>query len=518
MKDSIASIANKYLKLSNYNIDSKTFQLQLETHPEYPSLKSISDTFDYFDIENIVAQVPKDVLNQLPETFLTTLATAKGLQVFLVKKSKDKIEITNENLEKKKITLEKFNKIWTGTIIAIEEAEQKETKTFSIGKLGLLLFAIMGVAVLQVNSSFNLINQIYSLTFVIGAIFSYYIVQEDLGIHNKIVSKVCETISKSDGCKGVITDQSSKLFSIVSLSDLTVIYFTTFILTLATVGHNSSILFVIACCSIPVILYSVYFQAVKLKKWCVLCIAVSTILITQFIFIYISFDTFSLDLRYLIQLIFITTLIAVLWFTFKSFYIRNNKLQNVEIDFLRFKRDKELFYLLLKKDKLTEQGTSLGKNRITFGSDNPKLIIDAITNPLCGYCAPSFQSYYKILEKSKDVQLNLIFNSFTNDSDNPGIKISIAIISIYHNEGKTKALNALKEWFDYRDYYKWINKYGVENLNKESDLMNIITNHQSWIMANEIYHTPVTIVNDYYYPKNYNIEDLILFADDMQFE
>jgi hypothetical protein len=241
LKDSIASIANKYLKLSNYNIDSKTFLLQLETHPEYPSLKSISDTFDYFDIENIVAQVPKDVLNQLPETFLTTLATAKGLKVFLVKKSKDKIEITNENLEKKKITLEEFNKIWTGTIIAIEEAEQKETKTFSIGKLGLLLFAILGVAVLQVNSSFNLISQIYSLTFVIGAIFSYYIVQEDLGIHNKIVSKVCETISKSDGCKGVITDQSSKLFSIVSLSDLTVIYFTTFILTLATVGHNSSI-------------------------------------------------------------------------------------------------------------------------------------------------------------------------------------------------------------------------------------------------------------------------------------
>jgi hypothetical protein len=122
------------------------------------------------------------------------------------------------------------------------------------------------------------------------------------------------------------------------------------------------------------------------------------------------------------------------------------------------------------------------------------------------------------LEKSKDIQLNLIFNSFTNDIDNPGIKISISIISIYHNEGKTKALNALKEWFNYRDYYKWINKYGVENLNKESDLMNIISNHQSWITANEINHTPVTIVNDYYYPKNYNIEDLILFVDDMQLE
>lgn len=113
MNSSVANLANKYLKLSNYNIDSKTFQFQLETHPEYPNLKSISDTFDYFDVENIVAQVPKDILNKLPQTFLTTLATAKGLQIYLVKKGKNKIEITNENLEKKKITLEEFYKIGT---------------------------------------------------------------------------------------------------------------------------------------------------------------------------------------------------------------------------------------------------------------------------------------------------------------------------------------------------------------------------------------------------------------------
>ena len=178
----------------------------------------------------------------------------------------------------------------------------------------------------------------------------------------------------------------------------------------------------------------------------------------------------------------------------------------------------DLFDLLLKKDKLKELGISLGTNRLTFGSDNPKLVIDAITNPLCGYCAPSFKSYYKILGKSKDIQLNLIFYSFTKNANNPDTKISIAVIRIYQNEGKAEALNALKEWFDHRDYFKWIKKYGVENQNEESDLMNIIGNHQSWIAANEIYHTPVTIVNDYYYPKNYKIEDLILFVDDIQLQ
>lgn len=62
MKPTIANIANKYLKLSNYTIDNKTFELQLETHPDYPSFKSISDTFDYFGIENIVAIAPKEAL------------------------------------------------------------------------------------------------------------------------------------------------------------------------------------------------------------------------------------------------------------------------------------------------------------------------------------------------------------------------------------------------------------------------------------------------------------------------
>lgn len=70
MDTKIAGIANKYLKSANYNIENKTFEFQLETHPDYPSIKSISDTFDYFGIENLIAKVPKEILHKLPKFFI----------------------------------------------------------------------------------------------------------------------------------------------------------------------------------------------------------------------------------------------------------------------------------------------------------------------------------------------------------------------------------------------------------------------------------------------------------------
>ena len=122
MKESIENIVNKYIQLSNYKVDSKSIDLQLLTHPDYPSIKAISDTYDYFGIENIVANVPFDALDQLPDSFIGLINN----NLHLINKTKNSAYITNQKSEKQKISFEKLKETWNGIIIAIEPIQESK--------------------------------------------------------------------------------------------------------------------------------------------------------------------------------------------------------------------------------------------------------------------------------------------------------------------------------------------------------------------------------------------------------
>jgi hypothetical protein len=88
---------NSYL-----DIDRELLNLQLLSHPEYPSLKSITDTLDYFEIENLAAAVPKDALSQMPKSFLALVSSERGDEVVLVEKKSNGIQTVNAAEEKEK--------------------------------------------------------------------------------------------------------------------------------------------------------------------------------------------------------------------------------------------------------------------------------------------------------------------------------------------------------------------------------------------------------------------------------
>ena len=66
----------------------RDLNLHLASHPEYPSLRSITDTLDYFDINNIAARVDKSSLSQLPRMFLAHLKGEVHMDFALVQRCK----------------------------------------------------------------------------------------------------------------------------------------------------------------------------------------------------------------------------------------------------------------------------------------------------------------------------------------------------------------------------------------------------------------------------------------------
>ena len=128
----------------------------------------------------------------------------------------------------------------------------------------------------------------------------------------------------------------------------------------------------------------------------------------------------------------------------------------------------------------------------------------------------SFQTYYKLLKTQKDIQINFIF-SVPVEGNNSDTQIVKTILHIYLNESKEKAFGALNDWFQERTISKWQNKYKMP-VNFDNRIVTILKAHQNWLNVNHVYHTPATMVDNYYYPKAYNINDLLLFVDDMLLE
>ncbi|WP_396144013.1 vitamin K epoxide reductase family protein [Flavobacterium sp.] len=511
MKESIENLVNKYIQLSNYKVEKNAVDLHLLTHPDYPSVKSISDTYDYFGIENIVANVPFEAISQLPENFISLI----NGKLHLVKKDKNYVYLIDFKLQKTKIPLDKLKEIWNGIIIAIETNGKMENNN-KIKKEYLFFSILLLISIIPAIANFNLISIVFTILTFIGFLISYFIVKETFGMNNKIINKFCDTVSKNQGCSNVINDTKSKLFNEVSLSDSCIVYFSSLLLFSVFVEFNVSLLFLISIFSLPVIFYSIYYQAFVIRDWCALCVGISVILLTHFFILFNNFNYFIFDLSIISKAIFIVIVTSIIWYIIKNIQISNLSLESTKIDFIKFKRNKNLFNELLSKKQLISNDIVLDDERIFFGSNNPKLVFIAVTNPLCGYCAESFQTYYEILNKYEDVQINFVFSLFTNDPNNPAYKILNSILEIYHRKSKKDAIEALKKWFDSKDLDNWIKKYGATEV--KNDINKMLEKHRQWSLNNNISQTPTTILNEYFYPEDYNIKDIFYFIDDMLLE
>ncbi|WP_310378343.1 vitamin K epoxide reductase family protein [Flavobacterium sp.] len=460
--------------------------------------------------------MPIEAITELPENFIALLKNDNDVNPFLVRRKKDYFVVVNQDLEKQKMSFDKLKEVWNSVIIVIETKEQEENPN-KLKKEYLLFCILLLSSIIPSIINFNKYSILFNVFTFIGFLISYLIIKGTFGMNNKRINKFCSSVSKNQGCSNVINNTKSKLFNIISLSDACIVYFSSILLFSIFVEFNVSLLFLISICSILVMIYSLYYQAFIIKDWCALCIGISGILIIQFLILLYNFDYFIFELSIISKAIIIVTFIFTLWHTIKDIQIKNINLESTKFDFIKFKRNKNLFNELLSKKKLINNDVLLDSDRIFFGSKKPKLVIIAITNPLCGFCAESFQTYYEIVNKYEDVQINFIFSLFTNDPNNPAYKILYSFLELYKRKSKKEAIEALKEWFDYKDFNNWIKKHKqIVAQNQYIDA--ILKSHLDWTIQNKIHQTPTTIINNYYYPNEYNINDIFYFIDDMLLE
>lgn len=496
---------NNHLHISNVDLS-----LQLQSHPDFPNVKAITDTLDYFGIENIAATIPKEYFDQLPKNFLALLTKEHDDGYALVTKRKDKVILDFENNKREILSRQLFDEKWTGTIVAIGQ-DKKSNKQINISLFSLPI--ILGLILSSIiYTGFNFHTLSLTLLCGLGLFFSYLIAKEEFGLHNKTVASVCNAFSTTN-CVATIKSNSGKFSKYFTLADASVIFFIALSILNVIINLDNTTYLIIILASLPFILYSLYLQGFVLKQWCVLCVGVILIILTQFTLILVqSSGAIEFNIQIILKSALTFILVFIGWLNVKPFIKSHLQLPTIQQDFLKFKRNNTVFDSLLHKKEVPIDSEVEGK-LISFGADHATTIITFITNPFCGYCVESYNVYKGLLKSHGDsIKLNMLFNVSVSDKENKAYQIGVKLIELYHIGKKESALNALDDWFAIRDVEQWQKQYGITSTDLEK-YDKLLQAQKNLCGLNKINYTPAIIINKFLYPIEYKLSDIPILID-----
>lgn len=508
------NVVKKYLHQNQFSHVIEDFEDVFQSHPNYPSLYAITDSLNLLSIENIAVKVPKEQIEELPKQFLAIYES----QLVLVNKVDKKISIETDNLKKKQINYSNFLEFWNGIIIAIEPnikitsiSNKKNSVWFSYA---LPFIALLSVSIYYNQYTFNAFSAL--LISLIGIIVSVFILQEKFGVENEISSKFCN-LSPSASCNSVIQSKNSNINTYFNFTDLPLLYFVISFISILMEPKASSLIFgLISLASFPIVLYSVWLQKFGIKKWCVLCLAISFLIVLQSVFFVFSNTSFDvLSQINLAVLLFVSIVVTSIWLFIKPILETKYNLENTNTQLHKFKRNYTLFQFF--SNEIEEYDDFEKLKGITFGNENAAVQLTLILSPSCGHCHKAFKDGYELYQKfSEKFYLNILFNINPDNKDNPYKSIVENLLALKEQNPKN-AQEAIIDWHINRlDMKNWKKKWTVETPHM---LVNQhIQNQYYWCLKNEFNYTPVKIINGELFPDAYEINDLKYFMNEFQQE
>lgn len=518
-------LINQFALKNNIKIVKEEAKIQLLSHPYYPSLKSITDLFDYFNIDNLALKVNDklDTFPQIPESFLAQINEDNDNRLVLVTKEIDTVILIYDEHRSKSLSVDEFLKLWTGIIIVIEKSENKNiNKLHKTDKVKLLVYILSFIFLLSIfiQAKPSLFQFLYFSLSCIGVYFSYLITIHEFGFHSKILDKFCSEENKNSNCEAVLNSKGATIFGLFKLSDAGIVYFTTMVLTSLLLALSSlqtfTVIFLISTFAIPFTLYSLYYQWKIVKNWCPLCLTVIGVLWLQFgtLFLNNSFweHIYVIDFSFMFFMASFLT-ITSLWIIIKPLMKMEHLYKKLEIEHIKFKRNFKLFNAALSINPILDTVIP-SANGLVFGNkkSNSLLKIILITNPMCGFCKESHRVIEKILKnENPEIQISIRFNVQPNKEDK-GTKIAAKILEIYYTTNEKNSLYALSDIYSEMDPDTWLKKWGKVI---EEEYLITLKQEKEWCNKNKINFTPALLINGKQFPKEYGKLDLLYFIDEL---
>lgn len=513
------------LKHLNVPVTATTAIEQVESHPDFPSLYSISDSLKSWKVENAAYQVDAEHFDHLPTPFIAHTRKGGGNFV-LVKNINGSIELVNDKGKEEKLSRESFLKDWTATVLLAEKGEHSGEKDYTKQKrkelmaglhIPVLLFAGLLLTIfftaISIGTPTGLAASLLLFAKLAGCVVTGLLLWFEVDKSNPVLQQICSG-NKNTNCTAVLSSKGGKLFSWLSWSEVGFFYFSGSFLYLLLSAYSLlptlSALSWLNLLALPYTVFSVYYQWRIAKQWCPLCLAVQALLLTEFAIAYFgywyasTYQPINLSTYQLLPLLASFSLPVLFWIAAKKAFRSAHAGKQYNKELSKLKYNKEIFTGLLQKQKaITSSTKGLG---ITLGNPEAKHTIVKVCNPYCGPCAKAHKVIDELLEGG-ELNVQIIF--MVADGEGDKAKVVKHLLAIYEKRDESMLKRALDDWYnaEKKDYAAFHSKYPfeAEELNQYGQRLDAM---KQWCLETSIAFTPSVFIDGCQMPDVYRIEDL----------
>lgn len=512
-KDTLFTGLVEYARAEKILINEEEFKFQTQSHPNYPRLLAYVDTLTHLKIENVVGKTVADKLYLLPDSFI-----GKYDNKFQYITKKEDGYVVNG----KRISSNELKNGWGEIVLIIKgKTEQITSPQYSNAKKLVIAFVIV-FSLLVLASQFGPGKSLMLGLAILGLLFASEAIRQSLGLKGGFTSKLCNGLVSAD-CNSVINSNKTALLKRISLADISLVFFGFEIIALClfnfvlNTGFFDFILSIGLYLTIPISLFSLYFQWKIEKKWCPVCMIILGVLYLQLITVnfFKPIGFINIKFSFIIITLGILLFVASIWYYGKRIISRINKLEKDQIINLRFRRNYELFRAGLDSmDKLIDSSI---EDAMLFGNKNANLVIHIVTNPFCKYCEESHALIKRILDNhSADVCLALRFNRNPEFNSEENNLIFSNLIREYLEEGPSAFLSSMSYWFEFKEIDREIWKSKYVKKYDHYQIENILSAQWIWVTKNHLNFTPAFGIGNLPFPNTlYDRSDIEHFMIDL---
>lgn len=504
MKNSI----KRYLELSKFSSQVNRFEDYFLSHPNYPSLYAITDSLDLLGIENIAIKIQREHFFELPTFFLALFKD----ELVLVEKTATEIYITREHNKRTLSSFDDFFSGWNGIVLVIEESEKKVEESTKYSK-HLLLFGVVFILYFISNQkNLSLISVSGFTLTIIGLLVGITILKEKYNSDESVLTSRLCNLSDNTSCSSVLKSNYSLVPNWFDFSDLPILFFGTALVSQLLNGKALFVVGLLSVMSIPLVIYSIYLQKVKIKKWCALCLVTSIILVLLSIIGVFINESFSIKLA--IEFTIIGLVVTVSWLIIKYYFISNSSLLKENLELKKFKRNPIMFSSLLKPVANYESIQMF--NTIFINKEDTPLDLILIISPSCNHCHTAYKDAVELQKSFADkISITILFNVNPNNQLNNYLDLVFTLLFI-NKKWPNKVVEALNDWHIKRmDLESWLLKWKQANNDFANEKIELEQQY-NWCQENNFNFTPVRLINNNIYPIEYSINELKFFISELE--
>lgn len=513
MTNQLVNTVHQWLSLMKVPIEKEYLYQRLVSHPDYPSVLSITSLLTELGIENAAVQMEKEQLQEITLPFLAFIDQSDFILI------PDASQIST--------ACKDFDRRWSEVVVLAEyKGELKETKEMTAMRLSMrhskikwmflsaILSVLVGTACLRFQS---LQEGILLFSALAGLVLSSTIVFRELGIDNFVSQQLCGKGTHT-GCDTVLHSDAATFMLDIKLSDVGVSFFSGTALLVLISGFGSPGFFnaaqllitVFTIASLPFTFFSLYYQWRVAKRWCASCLlVVGTLNMLLLAHLYKGIPEVQTNLTQVLAACSLLALPGACWLLIRPFLNRKKELLERTVKLQRIYRSNDVLEAALRmQPKIDVQPW---KFDLQIGNAQSPCQIMIVSNPYCGPCAELHSSLKELVRKNRnEVGITVRFLMDVYDAADERRKVVEHMLQYAYSrtnffQDPEEIEQMLTTWYQYRNLQKFSEEYPVS---KTTNRYEQLEQQTLWAQEAQVEFTPSLFINGYKIPAAYEQQDL----------